>query len=405
MTAVANYSVDFRSVSSPARSHCLILASWYIYTKHPERESSVREGMKRVSHPHIPVPALVCLALAAASPLFLISFPLAVLGDTTKSAPSAAPEKRKPAEFSPVQLIALVRSARVLDPATPVHVTVDNGEATVSTLRSAKATDQDCKIDAVLLAKTIMDAFPKDVSRTKLMFSDSNTGTMSAVTVTTGDVKAYAAGSISKDDLLTSLEITKVDSLSEGKDSPKDFTTEGTNPVAPGPFQHDRQLLSDRIFTLKQNGTGTKPFEDMLGQLEQDSQKPAGEVPSQRVQQEIRDLYHRLNEQEQAIRQAHDIANGKTISTVVQDQEQPTLGPRFGKGHGKGQGQWKAVENLQSHIAAMKRAGQDIQQYAQDLDHIRILLRANQYDQARDELQQLGAKIGQKMHNRQPNTP
>ena len=206
----------------------------------------------------------------------------------------------------------------------------------MSTLRNPKATDQDCKIDAVLLAKTIMDAYPRDVSRTRMMFSDSNSGTMSEIMVTTGDVKAYATGTISKDDLLTSLELKKVDNAAADRilmliSQPK------ARPSCSGPFQHDRQFLSDRISKLKQNGLQSKsccrwPNQSWTAKLNREVRRLGT------IQQEIRDLFHRLNEQEQAIKQAQDIARGKTIRHVSAGNGNGT-----GNGNGNGNGKYEAA--------------------------------------------------------------
>jgi hypothetical protein len=293
-----------------------------------------------------------------------------------------------------------------LDPGYPLHVTLENKEASLTTLRHPQATDQDCKIDAVLLAKAVMDLYPKEVSRIKLVLSASNSDNMQEVTVTTGDVKAYATGTISKEDLLTSLELKKAENAAGDKDSNMDLQTEGTTPVAPGFLRPQRQLLAGRIEKLKANGTGTKPFEEMLAKIEGDVQKPVSEVSRIDLHKEINELYGRLNEQEQAIRAAQHIANGANSSAAKFFQGQDAdkaEGPPKGRPGGQWQNGMHHQSQIWEKIEELRMQHHDVTSFMQQAKHIRQLEQDGRKDEAHQERQDLAAKLGITLQNKKNN--
>ena len=234
----------------------------------------------------------------------------------------AAPAKRKPAQtsfeskaaaapLSTASLVDVVEKAKVLAPEYPVHCGLQGNEAIVITVRNGNATDQDCKIDAVLLAKAIMDVYPKDVIRVKFLLSHAGDGGMQEVAVTMGDVKAFATGTITKEQLLSSLELSKVTAKAEDVAPLQPESQYNGPPVAAGPQMHARQLLAARIQNLKQRGIGTKPYEDIFAQIETMAQKPATECPRIEIQQAIKDLAGKLNDQEQATNSAQNLSQGR----------------------------------------------------------------------------------------------
>jgi hypothetical protein len=309
-------------------------------------------------------------------------------------APTAA--SVKPPELTPVTLLSLVRSAKILDPEYPIHVTLENKEATLTTVRNPKATEQDCKIDAVLVAKTVMDTYPKDVARIKLVLSTGNSDAMHEVTVTTGDIKAYATGTISKDDLLTSLELKKADNTGDDQDASLDIKTEGASAVAPGPFRSQRQLLAARIDKLKANGTGTQPFEEMLAQIEVDVQKPRTDASRFAIRNAIKDLSAHLNEQEQALRDAQHIANGDTRQARMLNlnkgagQNQKMAGAPGGSPHlGNGVG-----AAIQARINELRNKGENVQTFREKMNQIKDLRLSNHQREANAARQELMKSLG-----------
>jgi hypothetical protein len=272
-------------------------------------------------------------------------------------------------------------------------------------MRHPKATEQDCKIDAVLVAKAVMDVYPKEVARIKLVLNMSNADNLQEITVTTGDVKAFATGTISKEDLLMSLELKKVEAQANEDDANSVLQTEGAKQVAPGPFRVQRQLLAGRIEKLKARGTGTQPFEEMLAKIETDVQKPRSEEPKQAVYKEIRDLDGHLYEQEEAIREAEHIADGTTskwtVLTHAQNggkensgkNEPSSPGPKGNGSNGwKGSSLWQLPE-INTKINQMERQGLDVSALRSELQRIHDAMKQHDVDTARKLTEDLNSKL------------
>jgi len=88
-----------------------------------------------------------------------------------------------------------------------VSVRLNGDEATISTYRSSQANDDDCRIEAVLAAKTVIDLAPDDIYRVVVYFYEPNLSSYKQVQITRGDVKSFASGETSKEELLKSLRI------------------------------------------------------------------------------------------------------------------------------------------------------------------------------------------------------
>ena len=56
-------------------------------------------------------------------------------------------------------LVDLIRQAKVVNPDYPVHAVVSGNYATVLTRRHPRAKEEDMKIDAVLITKSVLDAY------------------------------------------------------------------------------------------------------------------------------------------------------------------------------------------------------------------------------------------------------
>jgi len=106
------------------------------------------------------------------------------------------------------QIINAVEQGKILANSTRVNALMNGAEAYVSTYRNSRANDNDCKIEAVLVAKTVIDLAPTEISRVTVYFySSANTNKRKVVSVTVGDVKAFGAGQLGKEQLLASLTI------------------------------------------------------------------------------------------------------------------------------------------------------------------------------------------------------
>ncbi len=65
------------------------------------------------------------------------------------------------------------------------------------------------KIDAVLIAKSVFDN-DHDLLRVKVGLGSANTGSINQISISKGDIKAFASNQLSKADLLASLEVTQL---------------------------------------------------------------------------------------------------------------------------------------------------------------------------------------------------
>lgn len=105
------------------------------------------------------------------------------------------------------QLEASIKRANILADGIGVKAEVKNELARVSTYRNRKANDDDSKIEAVLIAKTIIDAAP-EITRVMVYFYTSLDRTrFKEVVVTAGDVKAFGSGQVGQKELLSSITI------------------------------------------------------------------------------------------------------------------------------------------------------------------------------------------------------
>jgi hypothetical protein len=276
-------------------------------------------------------------------------------------------ESRQAAPLDSAALVKIIQSAHILTPEYPINGGLDNNEALILTVRHPNATDQDCKIDAVLVAKAIMDVYPKQIIRVKLILSDARSENMHEIAVTAGDVRAYATGTINKDELLSSLELTRVSNSHQENAAPIALNNDnGPVKVPPGVYRYERQMLAGRIENLKARGTGTKPFEEMMEKIEADVKQGPGAVPIQNIQTALKDLNTRLNEQEQAVQQAQDIARGKKHNGLGHNRPFGSNGDRetmfnairarFGQNQGQNQGQSQPPGQMQGQGQANEAA-------------------------------------------------
>ncbi len=103
--------------------------------------------------------------------------------------------------------------ARVLT--TPITIQIEGGSVGVSTYLNTQATSKDCKIDAALIAKAVIDLAPDDIARVTVYFYNTTMTKCDAVSVTAGDIKSFGSGSTSKEQLLSTLVITSVKVLDQ----------------------------------------------------------------------------------------------------------------------------------------------------------------------------------------------
>ncbi|HEY9712177.1 MAG TPA: hypothetical protein V6C72_01830 [Chroococcales cyanobacterium] len=207
-----------------------------------------------------------------------------------------------PAEtFSIPAAIALLKNSNVLKSSASLRATYDNKNkrAVLLTDRMPKATDDDCKIDSVLLAKKLMDSFPEDVNQVRVIFNKPGGSVSQHVDVSKVDVKAYGTGAVKASELLGSLTMVN-DDIDQIPSSSGESLSNDNATVVPGPFAGQRLILLGRIEQLRKRGTGVKPFETLFAQIE--DQAKAGD--DAKLKASIPYLSEKLGEQEKLVKQA-----------------------------------------------------------------------------------------------------
>lgn len=281
-------------------------------------------------------------------------------------------------------VVDVVRKAKVVSSEYPLHVIVGDSLATVLTRRHHKATDDDLKIDAVLISKAVLDKFGDRLGRVKVLFRDEDSSFGKAVTVTTNDIKTYANGSMEPQRFLASLAIKKVDSEPDSS-RVKNELDDSSLAVSPGPYQEQRLLLLDRINTLRKRGTGVAPFEKIF--LELNSTAASGDKEA--VGAAVNDLSRRLGEQEDLIKQAARVGSGHGIRGIQgTTAEVSNRNQQFGEGYGAaagqggsggGAGDFKPVlGKIHRKLMQMSQEHIDIEPYKRELKDIDSRMQGNE---------------------------
>jgi hypothetical protein len=201
-------------------------------------------------------------------------------------------------------IIDLIKHSNVINPAYKVTASVSGEEALITTQRKPKATDAECKIQSVLIAKTAFEAIPESVQRVQVIFLDYDADASSSVIVRRAEIKLFGSGGLSAKDLLSSLEITKSGASSA--------SSSATSSVLVGPAQADRLLLLGRIENLKKHGTNVSAYMTYFNQIEEAAK--SGDEKS--VATKITYLREHLADQEAMVKQAHSVSSGTHAITT-----------------------------------------------------------------------------------------
>ncbi len=183
-----------------------------------------------------------------------------------------------------------ITAAKVLPANEKFQVSSQGDEAIISKFKieRSKNADKDSKIEAVLLAKIVMDADPT-IKKVRTRFFDKGAPTFSSITVRIGDIKSFAAGSISQTELLGSLDQVNGTDANSGMEAlvpvtakveasklePKDAKVESPPAlvVVEGPRAEERKALLGRIKDLQKNGINTSAYEAYFVSIEDAAKK------------------------------------------------------------------------------------------------------------------------------------
>jgi hypothetical protein len=112
------------------------------------------------------------------------------------------------------ELVEALEQNNVFAAGISVSIRKAGPELLVSTYRNSQATNEDCKIEALLAAKTIFDTGAEGVSRVKVFFFEPTLDKYKEVSMTKGDVLSFQSGQLKQQELLSSMvvqELTVVD--------------------------------------------------------------------------------------------------------------------------------------------------------------------------------------------------
>lgn len=309
---------------------------------------------------------------------------------------------------TPSEMVTVLRNTHVLKPEVALHATYDehNKLAVVLTDRNPKALEKDCKIDAVLVAKKLVDSFPNDINTVRVIFSVPGKDDAKQVDVTKVDVKAYGSGAVKADELLSSLNLVQPKTDNDSGTGIGDSAGLG---VAPGPLEGQRLILLGRIQALKNRGTGVSAFQALFDKIEAEAK--AGDQTS--LSKDVPDLRQKLDEQSELVKQAQDSENGRGL---MYRGGAPQGGPRQHQGRrspGTGQGDgeesrqmllsrcqmWAGIVS-KSNMPPNDKQGvmkslTNIQSMAQSSDPQILRQAGDQFKQLRAGLIQAGLRQGQ----------
>jgi len=109
--------------------------------------------------------------------------------------------------FDTEKFVAAIRKSKVLSASQPIIVKRFQDAAVVTTLLNSKARADDCKIDAMLVSKAVMDV-DKTIREVRYRLkTNMDSNAFYLISVKESDVKAYGASAIDKESLLAGLKV------------------------------------------------------------------------------------------------------------------------------------------------------------------------------------------------------
>src|SRR5579883_1616735 len=155
-------------------------------------------------------------------------------------------------KLSAAELTAVLRSSEIKVKAKNISVIGTGPTVTVLAEQEANGSDRDLKIDAVLMAKALMDRSAGQVQAAKVLYSQSDKPGR-FVLVDKKTIEGYDTGKLTPEQLLTSLLLVTVEANPSADQS-----------VCEGPMVERRLLIWRRIEKLKEQGTGVQAFEALF---------------------------------------------------------------------------------------------------------------------------------------------
>lgn len=234
---------------------------------------------------------LVALALVAAVPQK--SFAGHSIAQAANSSDTADSDKLKASE-----LTAVLKASTSDSKFSGIKVVGTGPDVSILVHGDSKASDQNQKIDAIFLAKTLMEAVPTQVNKVKVLFVGTGSEESEFIDISKKELDDYGSGKISASTFLNSLHLLTV----KPEEQPK---------VGPGPQSERRLLVWSRMEKLKSSGTGVTAFEKLFGEAE-----TAAKDNDASLSDKLSFIESKLTEQEEQVRLAKKTASGRGITGV-----------------------------------------------------------------------------------------
>lgn len=220
--------------------------------------------------------------------------------------PSLADAHKSTGKLSTAQLLTLVRESESIKSKSELNLLGTGPGVTVLTTPYEGAGRRDLQIEAIFVARALIEGAPGQVERVKVIFAGRPFQGVSSeeglvANVDKAMILDYGSGKVSAEKLLAAVRLTSV----QPETAPN---------VVPGPQQERRLLVWQRIDKLSQQGTGVKPFEVLFDSAEE----VARGGDSSALSAKLEDLEIKLSEQEEQVALARKVAQGKGVTGSVQ---------------------------------------------------------------------------------------
>lgn len=172
------------------------------------------------------------------------------------------------------QIVETITNAKILPASVALNARYSMGEVSLYMYRSAKVSDNDLKIDSVLITKTLRDKFGADIKAVQLNFYDKESkAQIRQCTVNQTHVNSFAAKQISQQQLMDMLTIARMSAggASGGSggsvmSASKQAVLSAT--VVPGYEQRKREMTLLKIKDLAEKDGNYQEIFNMFKQME-----------------------------------------------------------------------------------------------------------------------------------------
>lgn len=251
------------------------------------------------------------------------------------------------------QIVETITNAKILPASVALNARYSMGEVSLYMYRSAKVSDNDLKIDSVLITKTLRDKFGADIKSVQLNFYDKESkAQIRQCTVNQMHLNSFASRQISQDQLLAFLNVTRLNAGSTSSGSTSNPLLNANveavlaMTTAPGFKVDERTILLARIKSVaRKNGSNYqrlaasyKNIDDLIRAGKTEEIIPYFNELSREVQ---------LSEAAVALQTETQNNDAQLKATATQIRSQLSAPPRFGMCYRRRYALWVMLSRMQ----------------------------------------------------------